>query len=154
MLAGGRNGKLKNKDGSVKFTRVINNSEVFTKQSTPYPLFKVHKLSIEELNTISANEVWSVIPSRLVVGMGSCQLGRVQVWLEHFLSSLAISYGKFEYTKDTNNFLMEVERVKMDAAAENWNWDYFILFSIDVKALYPQVKFEHLLNGLKVIWIC
>ena len=27
---------------------------------------------------------------------------------------------------------MEVERVKMDAAAENWNLDEFILFSIDV----------------------
>ena len=37
--------------------------------------------------------VWSDIPFRLVVGMGACQLGRVQVWLEHFLSPLAKSYG-------------------------------------------------------------
>ena len=81
LLAGGRNGKLKNKDGSVKFSRVINNSELFPKQSTPYvyPLFKVHTLPIEELNTIANNEVWSDIPSRSVVGTGDCRLGRVQV---------------------------------------------------------------------------
>ena len=80
--------------------------------------------------------------------MGFCQLGRVQVWLEHLLSPLAISYGKFEYTKGTNNFLMQVERFKMDAAAENWNWDEYTVFSIDVKALYPSVKFEHLTSAL------
>ena len=150
LLTGGRNGKLKNKDGSVKFTCVINNNELFTKQSTRYvyPLFKVHKLSIEELNTIAANEVWSYTPSQLAVGMGACQLGRVQVWLEHLLSPLAKAYGKFKYTKDTNNVLTEVERVNMDAAADNWNWDEFVLFSIDAKALYPSVKFEQLTSAL------
>ena len=150
LFPGGRNGKLKNKDGSIKFTRVINNSELFTEQNTPYvyPLFKVHKLTIEELVGIAANEVSTRIPSRLVVGMGACQLSRVQIWLEHFLSPLAISYGKFEYIKDTNDFLMEIEKVKIDAVVENWDWDEFTLFSIDVKSLYPSVKLEYLATAL------
>ena len=49
--------------------------------------------------------------------------------------------------------------------ADNWNCDDFVLFSIDVKALYPSLEFDTLLqrsiivltlvlNGPKVIRIC
>ena len=151
LLAGGVNGKLKNEDGSLKFTRIISNAELFTKQSTPYiyPSFKVHKLSIQQLKEISANEVAEKIPSRLVVGMGNCQLTRVQIWLEHFLTPLSKKFGHFEYIKDSNDFLLELENVKSLASSENWNWDHYTLFTVDVKALYPSVKFEHLKTALQ-----
>ena len=150
LLAGGVNGELRNEDGSLKFTRVNANAELFAKQSTPYvyPLFKVHKISIEQLTQITANEVATKIPSRLVVGMGNCQLSRVQIWLEHFLTPLSTLYGKFEYIKDTSDFLIEIEKLKEKASSENWNWDHYLLFTIDVKSLYPSVKFEHLRTAL------
>ena len=111
-------------------------------------MFKVHKISIEQLIQIAANEVANKIPSRLVVGMGNCQLSRVQIWLEHFLNPLSKHYGGSEYLKDTNDFLIEIENLKIKANSENWNWDHYILFIIDVKALYPSVKFEHLKTAL------
>ena len=113
-----------------------------------YPLFKVHKLPIEQLTQIAANEVATKIPSRLVVGMGNCQLSRVQIWLEHFLIPLSKHFGNFEYIKDTNDFLINIEKLKERASSENWNWDHYLLFAIDVKALYPSVKFEHLTTAL------
>ena len=153
LLAGGTNGELRNEDGSHKFSRVVVSAELFAKQDTPYvyPLFKVHKVPIEQLAQISANEVAVKIPSRLVVGMANCQLSRVQIWLEHFLTPLSKLYGKFEYIKDTTDFLAEIEKVKIKARSENWDWNYHTLFAVDVKALYPSVKFEHL---QKALWHC
>ena len=46
--------------------------------------------------------------------------------------------------KDSNDFLFHLEQTKDIALSENWNWDDMIVFSIDVKALYPSVNFEFL----------
>ena len=151
LLAGGANGKLKNKDKSTKFTRALTNSELFAKQTTPYvyPLFKAHKISKSELLRIPPEEVHSRIPSRLVVGMASCQLSRIQIWLEHLLTQLSKLYGSFEYIKDSTDFLVHLENVKTNAVNEEWDWNNMVLFSVDVKALYPSVKFEYLALALK-----
>ena len=124
--------------------------ELFAQQMTPYvyPLFKAHKISRVELLQIKPENVHLSLPSRLVVGMGSCQLSRVQVWLEHFLNPLSIQYGSFEYIKDTNDYLLSIEDIKLKSIAENWHWKNIILFTIDVKALYPSVRFVHLRNAL------
>ena len=150
LLAGGKCGKLKNKDGSIKFTRAIDSNELFSQQKTPYvyPLFKAHKLEFRNLLTIMPAEVATKIPSRLVVGMSSCQLSRIQAWLECFLTPLAKYYGTFEYIKDSTDMLIEIEKVKSVATEEEWNWDDFIIFTIDVKALYSSIKFEELKKSL------
>ena len=150
LLAGGKTGKLKNKDGSLKFTRVTSSNELFAKQVTPYvyPLFKAHKLSMDELLQIKPNDVHLALPSRLVVGMRSCQLSRVQLWLENFLSPLARLYGSFEYIKDSSDYLINLENIKTVASCENWDWEETVLFTVDVQALYPSVKFEHLVKAL------
>ena len=150
LLPGGKNGKLKNNDGSLKYTHIQANTELFAKQTTPYvyPLFKVHKIAIEELINIKPMDVSTQIPSRLVAGMSSCQLTRIQIWLEQLLSPLAICYGKFEYIKDSCDFLKQIEDINIKAVNFNWNWDDLLLFTIDVKALYPSVKFEHLALAL------
>ena len=84
LLPGGVSGTLLNQDGSLKFTRIKENNELFAKQSTPYvyPLFKLHKVPIERIIHLQPSEVAETIPSRLVVGMSNCQLTRVQCWLE------------------------------------------------------------------------
>ena len=90
LLPGGVKGSLKNKDGTIKYTRAIDTNEYFSKQDTPYiyPLLKAHKLTLEELKSIKPDEVCDKIPARLVIGMSSCQMSRVQAWLESFLTPL------------------------------------------------------------------
>ena len=98
---------------------------------------------------VSPDDVHIKIPSRLVVGMSSCQLGRAQIWLGHLLTPLSIFYGNFEFIKDSGDFLAHLDNIKIKAVNDNWNWDDMVLFTIDVKALYPSVKFEYLCLALK-----
>ena len=102
----------------------------------------------KDLLSINPDEVHKLLPSRLVVGMSSCQLSRAQVWLESFLSPLARQYGSFEYLKDSNDYLLCIYDTKNVAKAQHWVWDNHVLFTIDVKALYPSVKFVHLQKAL------
>lgn len=75
-------------------------------------------------------------------------MSRVQSWLEAFLTPLSKLYGKFEYTKDSTDILIDFEKLNMIAANESWDFSDLILFGIDVQALYPSVKFEHLRKAL------
>ena len=105
ILPGGVSGELvNNKTGQRKDTRAIDSNELFTEQSTPYvyPLLKAHKLTLDKLKNVKPDEVSLKIPARLVVGMSSCQMTRVQAWLENFLTPLSRLYGDFEYTNDSN----------------------------------------------------
>ena len=150
ILPGGAKGTLKNQDGSRKDTRAIDSNECFVQQPTPYvyPLLKAHKLSIDELCNVKPDEVHHKIPARLVVGMSSCQMSRVQSWLEGFLTPLSKIYGKFEYTKDSTDILINFEKLNELANNESWDFSDLVLFGVDVQALYPSVKFEHLRKAL------
>ena len=147
----GVTGKLKTESGELKFTRAINSNELFSKQPTPYvyPLLKAHKLTMAQLLEVKYNEVCEKIPSRLVVGMGNCQMTRVQAWLEHFLTPLSQEFGFFEYTKDSNSVLREISNLNKKVELEHYDINNMLMFSIDVKALYPSVKFLHLQVALK-----
>ena len=76
--------------------------------------------------------------------MSSCQMSRVQSWLEAFLTPLSKLYGKFEYTKDSTTILIDFENQNETALNESWDFTDLILFGIDVQAMYPSVKFEYL----------
>ena len=76
--------------------------------------------------------------------MSSCQMSRVQAWLEAFLTPLSKMYGNFEYTKDSTDILIDFLNLNQVAANEAWNFDNVMLFGIDVQALYPSIKFEYL----------
>ena len=99
----------------MKYTTAIDSNELFVKQRTPYvyPLVKMHKLpSFQDVLNVSPANVYNEIPSRLVVGMGSCQMFRIQSWLECFLTPLCKVYGKFEYIKGSNDMLIAINEVK------------------------------------------
>ena len=100
----------------------------------------IYKIAIKVLPEHVATE----IPARLVVGKACCQMFGIQCWLECFLTPLAIRYGNFEYIKNSNDMLVKIEEVKSTAVEEMWDWDMITLFTIDVKAFYPSVKFEFL----------
>ena len=120
LLAGGKYGKLKEANGSPKYTHVLSSRELFSKQVTPYvyPLLKAHKLPFKELLKIKPDDVHLKIPARLVVGMQMCQLSRLQIWLENLLKPLSLLYGAFEHIKDTSNYLFHIETLKERAVAE------------------------------------
>ena len=59
-------------------------------------------------------------------------------------------YGSFEYIKDSGDFLRSLEVLK--TSAKQWDWEDTIIFTIDVKALYPSVKFEHLRKALNHVF--
>ena len=83
-----------------------------------YPLFKAHKIALADLLKILPEHVATEIPSRLVVRMKCCQMFRIQCWLECFLTPLAIRYGNFEFIKDSNDMLCEIEQIKTTATEE------------------------------------
>ena len=80
--------------------------------------------------------------------MGSCQMSRIQAWLEHLLTPFSREYGMFEYTKDTTAVLESIEEINLKIEEQHWNLNKAILFAIDVKALYPSVKLHHLKKAL------
>ena len=45
--------------------------------------------------------------------------------------------------------LRNIELTKTELNSINTNWDEIILYTIDVKALYPSVKFPYLIKRLK-----
>ena len=153
ILAGGVNGELKAPGtNNIIFTRAIDSNELFAEQKPAYvyPLLKIHKLTMDEILQVQPNEVHLKIPGRLVIGMSCCQLTRLQSWLEHFLTPLAKQFGLFEYTKDTTSILCNIEKLNDKVNSEHWDLSKMTLFSIDVKALYPSIKFQHLRKALTV----
>ena len=151
MLPGGVSGDLINmKDGSRKDAHAVDYNEFFAKQRTPhiYPLLKAHKLALADLIEVKPDEVCEKIPARLIVGMSICQLSRLQAWLESFLTPLSKLYGSFEYTKDSNDLLLDFMRLNDKVTVEVWDLDDTVLFGIDVQALYPSVQFKYLKRAL------
>ena len=150
LLAGGSYGTLKTASGGMKFTHATDSNVLFAEQKTPYiyPLLKAHKLSLTELKQIKPEDVHERIPARLVVGMGQCQLSRLQAWLENLLTPFSQQYGIFEYTKDTNTVLQCIQESNEAITNKRWNLQEATLFAIDVKALYPSVKLHHLRRAL------
>ena len=151
LIAGGSSGKLKNRNGSMKFTHLLSQKELFAQQKIPYvyPYFKAHKVPFESLVNTKPDEVHHSIPSRLVVGMKNCQMSRVQRWLENILSPLSKLFGRFEYIKDSTDFLIKFDTLKSRADEESWNFKNMIIFTVDVKALYPSVKIGDVRKSLK-----
>ena len=123
LLAGGIDGKLNTETGGVKFTHATDSNELFAQQKTPYvyPLLKAHKLPLKELRRIKPEEVEEKVPARLIVGMGSCQLTRIQSWLENLLTPFSQEYGIFKYTKDTNTILQSIQTLNDEIRKEHWD---------------------------------
>ena len=146
LLPGGANGQLKTETGGVKFTHATDSNELFAQQRTPYvyPLLKAHKIPLTDLRNIKPEEVHTKIPARLVVGMGSCQMSRIQSWIEHLLTPFSKEYGVFEYTKDSSCVLEEIASLNETVMNEHWDLNKATLFTVDVKALYPSVKLPFL----------
>ena len=94
-----------------------------------YPLFKLHKLNLDQIN----NKV--IPPARFVLSMKASPTSKVGLFLADTLKSVAENYCGASYLKDTNSFLRKLNDNSSLLAGPNND-----LFSIDVKALYPSIK--------------
>ena len=95
----------------------------------PFPLFKLHSLSTEELSA-------KVIPPiRLVTSMKFSATKRLSLFIDAILNPVAIEFCGSEYLKDTPDFLrklLQFDKVLCEPGVQ--------LFTLDVKALYPSIN--------------
>lgn len=105
----------------------------------PYPLFKIHKCTEEEIS----NQV--IPPLRLVHSTKQGPLYRLEKWCSPYLSEISTSYCKSEFLLDTPDLLRQIESLNSD-----WpKGDKSLLFTLDVVSLYPSISVEMALIAMK-----
>ena len=105
-----------------------------------YPLFKVHKLSKEE---IAAKKV---PPNRLVHASKFGPLYRMEKWSSPQLTTISREYCKNEFILDTGDLLNNIQNINESGCIQNENIN---LFTLDVKALYPSIQPELALEAVR-----
>ena len=96
-----------------------------------YPLFKVHKLSREDLDNKK------IPPNRLVHASKFGPLYRMEKWVSPYLTKISREYCKSEFILDTGDLIQQFETVNQSQTLKNENVH---LFTLDVKSLYPSIK--------------
>ena len=94
----------------------------------PFPLFKLHSISPENL----ADKMTP--PHRLVTSMKYGPTKRSALFIDSILTPVSISYCGHEYLKDTPDFLNKLIEVETKLCSPGVS-----LFTLDVKALYPSI---------------
>ena len=103
----------------------------------PFPLFKLHSLSTEEIATKT------IPPVRLVTSMKFSATKRLSVFIDSVLNPVAKSFCGKQFIKDTPDLLRKL--------AENENLlcaNGSQLFTLDVKSLYPSINPTYVPMGI------
>lgn len=121
--------------GLNKNLNMRHNPEFRAIDPTMYPLFKIHKLSKEQI------QEKQIPPGRFVYNTKFGPLYRTEKWMSPHLTTISKEYCKDEYLRDTDDFLGQIE---------DWNnitnsipkkeRQKIHLFTLDVKALYPSIR--------------
>ena len=93
-----------------------------------YPLFKVHKLSKEDINNKK------IPPNRLVHASKYGPLYRMEKWVSPYLTKISREYCKNEFILDTGDLIKHLKEMNDSHALKN---EIIYLFTLDVKA-YTQ----------------
>ena len=104
-----------------------------------YPLFKIHKLSLQEVE----NKV--IPPTRMVTSGIGGPTYRLGVFVENLLKPVVEKYCKNELIKDTTEFISEVEKLNKNNTPRTVS----NLATLDVDALYPNIKRDLALVALR-----
>ena len=105
-----------------------------TKTGIPYPLFKLHKLSLEQIRQKI------IPPARLVHSLTQSPTTRLEKYLAHVFGEISRNYVRDEYIKDTGDFLNIVRSTPIKKGD--------LIFSLDVKRLYPSMKLEIVMESV------
>ena len=110
-----------------------------------YPLFKLHKLSSEQIREKL------VPPARFVNSSKNGPLYRLEKWLSPYLTDISRQYCKDEFIKDTEEFLECINAFNLEQAAiPKTQRQNFQLATLDVAALYPSIRTTVALHALQV----
>ena len=104
----------------------------------PYPLFKIHKCSLEQI------EAKVIPPSRLVHSTNQGPLYRLEKWCSPLLTTISREYCGGEYLQDTPALLNHIEEVNRSASPT----EKFLLFLLDVVGLYPSIDVKMALKAM------
>ena len=109
-----------------------------------YPLFKVHKLSTDDIKEKK------IPPIRLVHASKSGPLYRLEKWVSPTLTKVSRSYCKDEYLLDTDDLLSQVKDYNRALELTQLNErQELLLFTLDVEALYPSIRKDLALQSLQ-----
>ena len=109
-----------------------------------YPLFKLHKLSAENI------EEKRTPPARSVNNAKHGPLYRLEKWMSPYLTRISQAYCKEEFVKDTDHLLEQINQFNSELAETPKNKrQKFYLATLDVAALYPSIRPEEAMKALK-----
>eukprot|EP00116_Pleurobrachia_bachei_P000624 sb/3460886/ len=119
-----------NRKGNLKTSPVLRPEVPFT-----YPLFKIHKLTEEQISE------GLVPPIRLVHATRNGPLYRLEKWVSPYLTKLSKEYVGEEFLRDTDELLKQLNG--MGELQGNTR-----VFTLDVQALYPSIRKDLALTAL------
>ena len=96
-----------------------------------YPLFKIHKLSENEI------ERKVIPPNRLVHASKFGPLYRIEKWCSPYLTDISRKYCENEFILDTNDLLKQIDNLNN---TKIFKGDNIYLFTLDVEKLYPSIQ--------------
>ena len=105
-----------------------------------YPLFKIHKLSREDITNKK------IPPSRLVHASKFSPLYRMEKWTSPHLTRISREYCKEEFILDTSDLIGKLEEMNQSKEIENENVH---LFTLDVEKLYPSIRPDIALQAIQ-----
>ena len=105
-----------------------------------YPLFKIHKLSE---NQIREKKIQS---NRLIHASKFGPLYRVEKWCSPYLTDISKAYCRKEFLLDTNDLLKQIDDLNNDKKFKGEN---IHLFTLDVEKLYPSIQPDKALQSIK-----
>ena len=109
--------------------RMKHSPEFQAKDPHVEPLFKLHKLTENEINDKK------IPPLRLVSSARNGPLYRLEKWISPHLTTLSQEYLGDEYVRDTPDLTNHLESLNYDVKCDDYN-----LFTLDVVQLYPSIN--------------
>lgn len=108
-----------------------------------YPNFKIHKLSREQLQDKM------IPPTRLVHATREGPLYRTEKWVKPYLTKISRKFCGDEFLLDTPDLIGDIKKFNQKRVNKQHK-DGFLLFTLDVVALYPSIRIDLALESLKV----
>ena len=103
-----------------------------------YPLFKIHKLSAEEI------DAKVIPPTRMVTSGVGGPTYRLGVFLDNLLKPVVEKYCCNELVKDSTSFLRVLKSIEEKGDTKKMK----LVGTLDVDALYPSIKLDIALQAL------
>ena len=103
-----------------------------------YPLFKIHKLNMEQI------EAKVIPPTRMVTSGVGGPTYRLGVFLDNLLKPVVERYCQNELIKDSTSFLRELKSIEESGRSRQFK----SVGTLDVDALYPSIRLDIALQAL------